>query len=154
MNFSDHDCKTESKIVEDIWYTVFKWFSCSSVSDSAVVNLSARQLQKSYIQLMLKSRDYWRIKSSLHIQYLFNNINEIQLFFEYLNEFLKFFESLKYFERDFEFNLFNLLILDCIKFRIDFNNHFNYFNIVNWNRLLSKIYRIKIIIVSNIFDRR
>ena len=63
MNFSDHDCKTKSKIIENIWYIVFKWFLCSLISDSAIVNLSAKQLQKNYIQLMLKSRDYWRIKS-------------------------------------------------------------------------------------------
>ena len=44
MNFNDHDCKTKLKIIESIWYTVFKWFLYLSIFDSAIVNLSARQL--------------------------------------------------------------------------------------------------------------
>ena len=88
------------------------------------------------------------------IQYLLNDVNEIRLFFKHLNEFFKSIEDFKCFERDFNFDLFNSLILRCTRFWINFDDHFNHFDIVNWDCLLNKIHSIEINIISNVFDCR
>ena len=89
-----------------------------------------------------------------NIQYLLNDVYKIRLFLEHLSEFFKSIEDFKCFERDFDFDLFNSLILRCTKFWIDFDDHFNHFDIVNWDCLLSKIHNIEINVVSNVFDCR
>ena len=44
------------------------------------------------------------------------------------------------------------MIFNCTKFKVDFNNYSDYFNIVNQNRLFNKIHCIEMIFVSNALD--